>query len=89
MSMEVSQKNKDELAVQLEAYLIGKIDHECIRSYAWGLSDSSPREPSVSEKVFWSCVFSIIHLADDEHWNDGCTQRDLGELLNQLKGSNG
>ena len=51
MSMEVSQTNKDELAVQLEAYLIGKIDHESIRSYAWGLSDSSPREPSGSEQI--------------------------------------
>jgi hypothetical protein len=88
MTMEVSQESIDELAEKLDAYLSGKIDHGAIQSYAWGLSDSSPKEPNESEKVFWSCVFSIIHLADDEHWKDGCTQRDLGKLLNQLKGGN-
>ena len=86
--MEVSQTNRDKLAEKLEAYLSGQIDHETIRSYAWDLSHGSPEEPTESEKVFWSSVFSIIHLADDEHWSDGCTQKDLGECLNQLKGGN-
>ncbi len=85
---EVSQTNKDELTKKLNAYLSGQIDHEAIRSYAWGLSESLPKESIESEKVFWSCVFSIIHLADDEHWKDGCTERDLGELLNKLKSGN-
>ncbi|WP_351077572.1 hypothetical protein [Shewanella sp. CAL98-MNA-CIBAN-0140] len=88
MSMEVSQINKMELAEKLESYLSGKIDHEAIKSHAWSLSDASPKEPTEAEKVFWSTVFTIIHLADDEHWKDGCTQRDLGELLIQLKGGN-
>ncbi len=84
----VSQENKDELAEKLGAYLSEQIDHKAIQSYAWGLAGSSPKEPEESEKVFWSSVFSIIHLADDEHWQDGCTQRDLGKLLSQLKGGN-
>ncbi|PKG98092.1 hypothetical protein [Paraglaciecola sp. MB-3u-78] len=88
MSMEVSQINKMELAEQLESYLSGKMGHEAIKSHAWSLSDASPKEPTATDKVFWSSVFSIIHLADDKHWKDGCTQRDLGELLIQLKGSN-
>ncbi|MBB1361838.1 MULTISPECIES: hypothetical protein [unclassified Shewanella] len=88
MSIEVSQINKMELAEKLESYLSGKVGHEAIKSYAWSLSDESPKEPTANEKVFWSSVFSIIHLADDEHWEDGCTQRDLGELLIQLKGGN-
>ena len=88
MSMEVSQKTKIELAEKLEAYLSGQIDHEAIKSYAWRFTESSPKEPSENDKAFWSSIFSTIHLADDEHWNDGCTQRDLGALLAQLKGSN-
>lgn len=86
--MEVSYINKMELADKLESYLSGNIDHEAIKSHAWSLSDASPKEPKESEKAFWSSVFTIIHLADDEHWKDGCTQRDLSELLIQLKGSN-
>ena len=86
--MEVSQANRDKLAEKLEAYLSGQIDHDAIRSYAWDLSHSSPEEPTEPEKIFWSSVFSIIHLADDEHWSDGCAQKDLGKCLNQLKGGN-
>jgi len=88
MNLEVSQTNREELVEKLDAYLSGQIDHETIQSYAWFLSDSAPKEPSVIEKDFWSSVFSIIHLADDKHWKGGSTQRDLGELLNQLRGSN-
>jgi hypothetical protein len=87
--MEISQKNKIGLAEKLNAYLSGEIDHSAIKSHAWALADSSPKDPVESDAIFWSCVFTIIHLADDEHWNDGCTERDLGKLLTKLKDGKG
>ncbi|AQA17282.1 hypothetical protein BST95_02630 [Halioglobus japonicus] len=77
---------KEELAAILEAYLSGRVGHEAIRSYAWELTDSVPAEPDKNSEPYWSAVFSIIHLADEEHWNDGFTKRDLNAALDQLIG---
>jgi hypothetical protein len=85
MTTKLSQRNIAEFIEKLEGYLSEKIDHDAIRSYAWGLSESSPNEPEGSDKIFWSSVFSVIHLADADHWKDGCTQRDLSKLLSELK----
>ena len=83
--MKIAQRQIEELIEKLEAYLSGSVTHDTISSYAWALSDQSPQKPEESEKVYWSTIFGIIHLADAEHWKDGCTQRDLGELCNKLK----
>lgn len=83
--MNVTNEMKQELASKLEKYLSGLSSHEEISEYAWELSEKNPEVHPGSEKVFWSAVFSIIHLADDEHWKDGCTQNDLGNLCAQLK----
>jgi hypothetical protein len=69
----------------LELYLAGEIGHEAIRDFAWSFADSSPVKPPPDEESFWSCIFTIIHLADTEHWNDGCPQRDLPQFLVRLR----
>ena len=73
------------LISKVESYLAGEIGHDAIREFAWGLADDAPTQPEAHEEPFWSCVFTIIHLADAEHWRDGCTQRDLGSFLRLLR----
>jgi len=74
-----------DLIIKLESYLSGNIPHDEIREYAWDFAEESPKNPPAEDKPFWSTIFTIIHLADEEHWNDGCTQRDLESLLKTLK----
>ena len=84
-AMNATPAMKDQMIEKLEGYLSGSMSHEDIREFAWNLADESPAEPAEHEKVYWSSVFSIIHLADEDHWIDGCTKRDLGRLCEQLK----
>ncbi len=71
----------------MERYLAGELSHDDISVYAWELADKAPHSIPDTDKIYWSCIFSIIHLADESHFKDGCTQKDLGELLEQLKAS--
>lgn len=73
------------LIQRIESYLAGEIDHIAIREFAWGFTDRSPEKPPPDEELFWSCMFTIIHLADAEHWREGCTQRDLSLFLKLLR----
>ena len=73
------------LIAKVEKYFAGEFSHDEISDYAWGLADKAPHSIPDEDKVYWSCVFSIIHLADESHFKDGCTQKDLGELLEKLK----
>ena len=87
--MKISKNNKAELANKIEDYLSGRIDHESIKSYAWKYAERSPKQPPDNDKVFWNSIFSIIHLADDEHWSDECTQKELSAFIFKLNsGSN-
>lgn len=83
--MKVTAEMKLELISQIEKYLSGESSHKDISEYAWRLTDLNPVEPPEEDELFWSGVFSIIHLADDGHWQDGVTQRSLGNLCNELK----
>ena len=74
-----------ELVKKLGDYLSGNSSHNKIKEFAWILADASPKTPPTDQKLFWSTVFAIIHLADEEHMADGCTKRELGSLLSQLK----
>jgi hypothetical protein len=73
------------LITKLEKYLSGEISHDEISKYAWELSEESPTSIPEQDKAYWSAVFSIIHLADSEHFKDGCSQKELGKLLKLLK----
>jgi hypothetical protein len=73
------------LIQQIESYLAGEIDHIAMREFAWGFTERSPEKPPPDEESFWSCIFTIIHLADADHWRDGCTQRDLTQFLKLLR----
>ena len=83
--MKVTSEAVKDLTNKLESYLSGGIPHDAIKNYAWELVDQSPNEPLENEKVYWSTIFTIIHLSDDEHWKEGCTQRNLNQLCYQLK----
>ena len=83
--MKITASMKQELITKLEGYLSRELTHDEIKEFAWNLVEDSPKETSREENIYWSTLFSIIHLADDEHWKDGCTQRDLTDLCVKLK----
>ena len=73
------------LIAKLERYLSGELSHDEISEYSWALADKAPDSIPEEDKEYWSCVFSIIHLADESHFKDGCTQKEVGVLLEKLK----
>ena len=76
------------LIAKLESYLSGELSHDEIAEYSWSLADDVPELIPEENKEYWSCIFSIIHLADETHFQDGCTQKELRVLLEKLKQSN-
>jgi hypothetical protein len=85
--MKVTFEVQKELIEKLEAYLAGSLSHEDIQKLAWNYASHSPKVPNAKESNFWATVFSITHLADEQHWHDGCTERDLAVLCHELKKS--
>jgi hypothetical protein len=83
--MKVTIELQKELIEKLEANLAGAINHEDMQKHAWNCASYSPKEPPANESVYWEAVFSVIHLADEQHWCDGCTERDLSFLCKKLK----
>jgi hypothetical protein len=72
----------------LRKYLSEEIPHsdasECAWSIidAWAESDIDPESAyATGERVLWGAVWALQHLADEEHWSDGVTQRDLSPYL--------
>ena len=87
------QKETKELIASLSGYLGQKISHGEIQAYIDRIFDkwekvnievSSPYSPGEIE--FWCSVWSTQHLASEDHWNDGVSQKELGILLKVLKG---
>ncbi|OZY84309.1 hypothetical protein CBP51_13930 [Cellvibrio mixtus] len=83
--MKVTFEAQKELIEKLEAYLAGSLSHEDIQKQAWNYANHSPKVPTPKESNFWATVFAIIHLADEQHWCDGCTKRDLMIFCHELK----
>lgn len=75
--MKVTIEVQRELIEKLEAYLAGSLSHEDMQKHAWNYASHSPKAPTVNESIFWEAVFSTIHLADEQHWRDGYSERDL------------
>ncbi len=92
-SSDFVQEETKQLVAQLSGYLSQKVTHEEIQSYVesvverWEKLNQEPNGPySEGEKELWCALWSIQHLASEDHWSEGVTQKDLGFLLNVLRG---
>ena len=90
--MDLHEENA-RLVELLGRYLEGVVDHREMSEFAWrvidyfssrDVSELPPVQPF--EQEFWHAIWEIQHLADEEHWKDGVTQRTLAEALAYLKG---
>ena len=87
--------NKSNLLIsKLTKYLTQGITHDAMKEVSWKIIEDWEKlniidKKSVNdrERAIWACVFSSIHLCDDEHWNDGCTKETLAECLDFLTGN--
>ena len=84
------QKHKSNLIEKLENYLLDSSSHEEFQKYAWKvietggkLSSTEPYEEG--EDVFWATIWTLQHLADDDHIKLDSTKVDLITLLGLLK----
>lgn len=82
--------NKTALTEKVQAYLSGEIQHKDMANYAWDLIEEGQKLPkgepyAPGEDTFWAIIWSLQHLADAEHWEDGVTQSTLKELLHFLE----
>ena len=79
---------RPKLIKYLKSYLSEKISHEEMQDYInyvfneWEKLNLNKQDSyAKNESAFWCTIWSTQHLADEEHWTDGITQRDLKELL--------
>jgi hypothetical protein len=84
-------RHQPALATMLEEYLAEGLSHSTASERAWSILESwtaagvNAKLPYVpGERVFWATVWALQHLADEEHWSDGITQRDLSSYLQLL-----
>ena len=86
------QEEKEKLISQLSQYLSQNISNEEIQSHvnkvfdAWERMEIDNLAYQEGEKEFWCSLWAIQHLASEDHWQEGVTQKDLGFLLSVLKG---
>jgi len=92
-SSDFVQEETKQLIAQLSDYLNQKVTRHEIQSHVdsvfgkWEkLNHKSNKPYSEGEKELWCSLWSIQHLASEDHWAEGVTQNDLGFLLNVLKG---
>jgi len=86
---EFLDKHRIQLADNIRRYVSTEISHKNVVTYAWKVIDDwsttderVKSEPYMKgERAFWACIWSIIHLANEEHWKDGLPQRELPKLL--------
>ena len=86
---------KPRLVETLRKYLGGELSHQDASDFSWSVISAWENRNMVlsnpyqkGEHVFWASIWSTQHLADEEHWKDGCTHRELGRYLHLLE-SNG
>ncbi len=82
--------NKSKLMEKLEEYLSNPSSHEEIQKYVWDEIDAGENIPSSepyeqAEEVFWATIWSLQHLADDDHIKLETTKTEFKTLLSLLK----
>ena len=82
----------DELAGHLRRYVAGELSHSALqeqveRHFRAFAEDSAWRASpyAAGERAYWCALWTVQHLADEEHWQDGLPQRDLSFLLPLLR----
>jgi len=76
----------------LRRYLAGNVTHSAASECAWSIIEawnkfdiSAQAKYAPGERVLWSTVWAVQHLAGEDHWSDGTVQRDLPSLLALLE----
>lgn len=84
MTDSITTSAKSGLLSKLRDYLHGVASHDEISQFAWERVESLPEQPRLADVRYCSAIFTVIHLADSEHWNDGCTKRELEQIVEKL-----
>lgn len=85
-------RHQPKLLKVLEDYLEGHLRHSDASDCAWeiisewGVSGVAPDSPfAEGERALWGTVWTLQHLADQEHWGQGITQRGLAPYFEILR----
>lgn len=85
--------NRIELARLIEEYLASNLGHDEIQRHIdkvfsnWENMNYPKSLPMLDgEKEFWCTFWAVQHLATEDHWADGVTQKELEQLLSVLNG---
>ena len=76
------------LISKIKSYLDAKITHQDMREFVdkifddWdNLQCDKTIDEVKGESSFWYALWTIQHLADEEHWKDGITKPELIKCL--------
>ena len=83
----------DALATQLRKYLDGQIGEQTMADSAWSVVDAWHQLPAAlqqcgpiaHEDILWYSVWTVQHLADEEHRADGLAIPAFHECLDLLE----
>jgi len=66
----------------IEKYLNHEITHDEMSERSWGYLEKENIKNSIK-----SHLLEIIHFADDIHWKDGITEREINRIKQEIKNS--
>ena len=72
------------IAEEMKAYLAGSRSHQDMRELAWS-KVNAPTARDILDKAYWNAVWTLQHVADEEHWKSGTTQRDVELAIKYLE----
>jgi hypothetical protein len=88
---EFIEDNSEKLIQKLKEYSESNISHCDMQKYIdsifdlwYGLDCDKTIEKSKEEEIFWHAVWTMQHVADEEHFKDGITQKEIVKCLNFL-----
>ena len=84
--------NSEKLKQKIEEYSESKLTHEEMQKYIDNIFDlwdnldcDKTVETSKEEEIFWHTVWTIQHVADEEHFKDGITQKEIANCMTYFK----
>ncbi len=88
---ELINSEKSELVKILECYLAGACSHSTVQEKInqifnkWEMVTDKESTYQKHEETFWCAVWTSQHLASEDHWQNGITQKDLPTIVRLLK----